>query len=178
MANSKQHIHVWMTQQHAHALYSVLVNLDMLEMQKGAAESIKNVICIHWSIMCTCYADHVMHGLHTSALGCVMYYATKIWANFSTVTTSRVLCLYLKQEHQNGIISIATYSLRLPPKKRFLSVKYGAKIQLQTCICRWRRAQAKQFRTLQMFDLLGGDRKKIRPAPQKMSKHLSNSFNF
>ena len=60
-------------------LTSVLVNMDMLEMAKRVAVNIKDVNCIHMSIVFTCYADHARHDLHTTrALGCVMYQATKI----------------------------------------------------------------------------------------------------
>ena len=73
-------------------LTSVLLNLDMSEMQKGAAVNIKNAICINLSIVRTCHVHHARHDVDTRpALGCVMYYATKIWASFSTVTSSRVL---------------------------------------------------------------------------------------
>ena len=85
-------------------LTSVLLNLVMSEMQKGAGVNIKNVICINMSIVRTSHAHHARHDVHTRpALGCVMYYATKIWANFSTVTSSRVLslCLYLNKKHQD-----------------------------------------------------------------------------
>ena len=86
-------------------LATVLLNMDMSEMQKCAAVNIKNVICINWSIVRTCHAHHARHDVHTrQALGCVMYYATKIWANFSTVTSSSVLSLYLNQEHQDNSI--------------------------------------------------------------------------
>ena len=44
-------------------------------------------------------------------------YTTKMKAKFSSVTNSRLMNLYLNQEHHNSSISLSIYCYRLPAEK-------------------------------------------------------------